>query len=156
MLENDNNFYSDSFKSTLTNKNLLQGILLVGIATFFLYQAMKLPFGTFVRAGPGLFPIVIGSMLFLIAIAILVKAFLIPSEKIQFKFKGITIITVSLILFASISEHFNMLTGIIAMVLCSSFASSNFNILRSLKIGASLALIAYGMQRLFGFQLPLF
>ena len=56
-----------------------------------------------------------------------------------------------------ISEHLNMIVGIVFMVFCVSFAgTSSYSVMRNLKISAGLIAVAFAFQKLLGFNLPLY
>ena len=142
--------------AALKNEQLLKGLLLVAIALLFGVQALTLPFGSFTRAGPGLFPVIVSGTLLVVALAIIARSRVVKAAPLDFKLKGITIVVASLILFVFVSEHVNMLAGIVSMVFVASLAGHDFNATRSLTIAAALSLVALAMHKLLGFQLPLF
>ena len=56
-----------------------------------------------------------------------------------------------------ISEHVNMIAGIVFMVFCASFAgTASYSVVRNLKIAAGLIAVAFAFQKLLGFNLPLY
>ena len=70
---------------------------------------------------------------------------------------NISIILASLCGFAVISEHVNMVVGIVFMVFCASFAgTAKYSVMRNFKISAGLIAVALAFQKLLGFNLPLF
>ena len=59
--------------------------------------------------------------------------------------------------FAVISEHLNMIAGIVFMVFFESFAgTASYSVVRNLKISAGLIAVALAFQKLLGFGLPLY
>jgi hypothetical protein len=58
--------------------------------------------------------------------------------------------------FALLSEHVNMIVGILFLVFCSSFAATTYSVVRNLKIAAGLIAIAFMFRNLLGLQLPLY
>jgi hypothetical protein len=76
---------------------------------------------------------------------------------LDFNIRNIALILASLCGFALISEHINMIAGIVVMVFFVSFAgSSPYSVMRNLKISAGLIVIALAFQKLLGFNLPLY
>ena len=57
----------------MTNRNLLRGLFLVAIALVFGLGSLKYPTGSFERAGPGLFPLLVSSLLFLLGVVTVVR-----------------------------------------------------------------------------------
>jgi hypothetical protein len=75
---------------------------------------------------------------------------------LSFNLKNITLILGSLVGFALISEHLNMIVGIVFMVFFASFAGKKYSVLLNLKISAGLIAIAFALQKLLGLNLPLY
>lgn len=140
----------------MNNRNLAKGLFLVAISLAFGLGSLRYPMGTFARAGPGLFPLMVSSLLFLVGVAVVVRALLTERVPIAFNPKNIALVLVSLIGFALISEHVNMIAGIVFMVFCASLAAMPYSIMRNLKIAAVLIAIALAFQKFLGLQLPLY
>jgi hypothetical protein len=140
----------------MVNQNTGRGLLLAAVAFFFLVQAPKLTIGSLSRPGPGLFPVMVASLLLLIAIVIVVRSRFIEAVPLDFRFRNIALIAASLVTFTLVSEFVNMLAGIAVMVTLASLASEDFSIPRTATIAGALCLIAFAMKRLLGVQLPLY
>ncbi len=141
----------------MNDRNLVRGLFLLAISLAFGLQAMRYPIGEFSRAGPGLFPIMVASLLALIAVITIVRSRFVEHHHIEFNFKNIAIILASLCSFALISEHVNMIAGIACMVFIASFAgTAAYSVMRNLKIAAGLIGVALAFQKLLGFNLPLY
>ena len=140
----------------LVNQNIGRGLLLAAVALLFLVQAPKLTIGSLSRPGPGLFPVMVASLLFFIAIVIVVRSRFLESVPLDFHFRNIALVAASLLCFALISEYVNMLAGIIVMATMVSFASDDFSIPRAATIAGALCLIAFAMKKFLGVQLPLY
>ena len=113
-------------------------------------------FGQFSRAGPGLFPLLVSCLLFLIGLITVVRAHFIERVHLEFNVKNIAVVLASLCGFALISEHLNMIAGIVFLVFCSTYAGTSYSVVRNLKISAVLIGIAFALQKLLGLNLPLF
>lgn len=140
----------------MVNQNTGRGLLLAAVAFFFLVQAPKLTIGSLSRPGPGLFPVMVASLLLLIAIVIVVRSRFIEAVPLDFRFRNIALIAASLVTFTLVSEFVNMLAGVAVMVTLASLASEDFSIPRTATIVVALCLIAFAMKRLLGVQLPLY
>ena len=140
----------------MNDRNLVKGLFLIAIALLFGLGSLRYPMGSFARAGPGLFPLLVSSLLCLLGVAAVVRALLAERVPLQFNLKNIALILASLVGFALISTHVNMIGGIVFMVLCASLAGSSFSIARSLKVAGGLIAVALIFQRLLGLQLPLY
>ena len=129
----------------------------MAISLVFGLASLRYPTGQFSRAGPGLFPLIVSCLLFLIGLITVVRSRFVERIHLEFNVKNIAIILASLCGFAVISEHLNMIAGIVFMVFCASFAgTSSYSVVRNLKISAGLIAVALAFQKLLGFNLPLY
>jgi hypothetical protein len=140
----------------MNNRNLVRGIVLIVIALTFGLGALRYPIGGFGRAGPGLFPLLVSSLLLLLAIATVVRALLTDRVPIDFRTKNIAVILTSLCGFAVLSTYVNMIAGIVFMVFCASLAATSYSVVRNLKIAGGLIAVAFLFQKFLGLQLPLY
>jgi len=129
----------------------------MAISLAFGLQSLSYPIGQFSHAGPGLFPLLVSSLLFLIGLITVVRSRFDERVHLNFNLKNIAIILGSLCGFAILSEHVNMIAGIVFMVFCASFAgTSSYSVVRNLKVAAGLIAVALAFQKLLGFNLPLY
>jgi len=139
----------------MNNLNLVRGVFLVAISLAFGLTSFGYKIGDFSRAGPGLFPAVVSGLLFLIGIASVIKARYVKPVPIDYNFRNIVIIIVSLAGFAFISEHINILVGIFFLAFSASYAGRNNSLKRNIKICIGLSLVACGFKFLLHLNLPL-
>ena len=140
----------------MNDRNLARGLFLAAVSLAFGLGALRYPIGDFANAGAGLFPLMVSSLLFVIAVVTIVRARLVQPEPLDFNVKNIALILASLCGFALVSKLLNMTAGIVFMVFVASFAGSSHSWQRSLKISAGLVLVAFGFQKLLGLNLPLY
>jgi Tripartite tricarboxylate transporter TctB family len=141
----------------MNDRNLVRGLFLIAISLAFGLVSLRYPIGQFSRAGPGLFPLLVSGLLFLIGLITVVRSRFVERAHLEFNIKNIAIILASLCGFAVISEHVNMIAGIVFMVFCASFAgTSTYSVARNLKISAGLIAVALAFVKLLGFNLPLY
>lgn len=141
----------------MNDRNLVRGLFLVAISLAFGLESLRYPIGEFSRAGPGLFPLMVASLLLLVGVITVVRSRFVERVHMEFNPKNISIIIASLCGFAVISEHINMIAGIVFMVFCASFAgTAKYSVVRNLKIAAGLILVGLAFQKLLGFNLPLY
>lgn len=141
----------------MNNRNLARGLFLLAISLTFGLEALRYPLGDVSRPGPGLFPLMVSSLLFLIGLITTVRSRFLERVHLEFNAKNIAIILTSLCGFALISRHLNMIAGIVFMVFCASFAgTSSYSVVRNLKVAAGLIAVAFAFQKLLGFNLPLY
>jgi len=140
----------------MNNRNLIKGLFLVAISLVFGLGSLRYPMGSFARAGPGLFPLLVSSLLFLVGVAVVVRALLSERTAMTFNPRNIALVLGSLVGFALISEYVNMIAGIVFMVFCASFAGTSYSVVRNLKIAGVLIAVAFAFQKFLGLQLPLY
>ncbi len=127
----------------------------MAIALAFGLMSLNYSIGQFRRSGPGLFPLLVSCMLFVIGLITVVRARFVEPVPLSYNFKNIAIILISLIGFALISEYFKMLAGILFLVFFSSLAASSYSLARNLKIAAVLIGVALIFKYSLGLNLPL-
>jgi hypothetical protein len=108
------------------------------------------------QAGPGLFPLVVGSLLFIIAVLTLVQSSVIEAVPLYFNAKNIALIMLGLGGFVVLSDYVGMLAGIIVLVFLASWAGTSHSWKRSIQVSIALIIVAFGFQKLFGLNLVLF
>jgi hypothetical protein len=140
----------------MNNRNVLKGLFLILVSLGFGLGALRYPMGSFDRAGPGLFPLLVSSLVFVLGVITVVRAMLVERVAMTFNPRNIGLIIVSLIAFVLVSKYVNMIAGIIVMVFCATAAGTSYSIVRNLKIAAGLIAMAFFFQKVLGVQLPLY
>jgi len=140
----------------MNDRNLVRGLFLMAISLVFGLGSLRYSIGQFSNPGPGLFPLLVSCLLFLIGLLTVVRSRFIKPVHLDFNLKNIALILLSLCGFAVISEHLNMIAGIAFMVFCASFAGTWYSVVRNLKVTAGLIAIGLALQKLLGLDLPLF
>lgn len=140
----------------MNDRNLVRGLFLMAISLAFGLTSLRYPIGQFSRAGAGLFPLIVSSMLLLVGIATVVRSRFTKPERLEIQIKNIALILASLCGFALITHFVNMILGIIFLVFCSTLAGRNYSVVRNLKVCAGLILVALAFQKLLGLNLPLY
>ena len=139
----------------MNNINFLKGVLLIAIAVTFGIASTSYSLGDISRAGPGLFPFFVSCALGLIGTFAIIRSRYIEPKPISHSFKNVTVILLAICLFAFVSSHVNSIAGIFALVFCSSLASSDYSVVRNLKISAALIAIAFVFSHFLDLNLPL-
>jgi hypothetical protein len=141
----------------MNDRNILRGLFLIVIALAFGVSSLRYPAGDFSRAGPGLFPLMVSSLLLVIGLITVIRSRFVEAHRLDFNYKNIAIILGSLCAFALVSQFVNMIAGIAVMVFCASFAGrASYSVVRNLKISLGLIAVAVAFQKLLGFNLPLY
>jgi Tripartite tricarboxylate transporter TctB family len=140
----------------MITRNLAQGLVLIAISLAFGLGALRYPVGRLDQTGPGLFPLLVSSLLFLIGVATVVRSLLTEPVSLHFRLKNIAIILTSLCGFTVVSHYVNMIAGTVFLVFCATLAGRQYSIGRNAVVVVVLIGIAVVLQKLFGFQLPLY
>lgn len=140
----------------MNNRNFIRGVFLMAIAALFGGVGFRYSVGVFSHSGPGMFPVMVSCFLFLIGLLTAVRSFFVPRVPLDYNVKNIVVILASLVGFALISEHLNMVLGIVFLVFCSTAAGTSYSVVRNLKISVGLIAIAFAFKELLGLSLPLY
>lgn len=141
----------------MKNLNFVSGLFLMAIALVFGLVSFQYKIGQFSRAGPGLFPLLVSSLVFLIGVATMVRSRFIAPVPLNYNLRNIVLVLLGICGFTLLSQYINMIVGIVFLVFCSSFAGiAPYSVVRNLKISAGLIAIALAFQHLLGLNLPLY
>ncbi|TMH03442.1 MAG: tripartite tricarboxylate transporter TctB family protein [Betaproteobacteria bacterium] len=139
----------------MNDRNLVRGLFLAAVSLAFGLGALRYPIGDFSHAGPGLFPLLVSCLLFVIAVITIVRSRFVDPMPLNFNLKNIALILLGLCGFALISRLLDMMAGIVFMVFVASFAGTSYSWKRNLKVSAGLIAVAFAFQKLLGLNLPL-
>lgn len=139
----------------MNNINFVRGLFLMAVALIFGVASLNYQVGQFSRSGPGLFPLLVSAMLFVVGLVTLIRSRFVDPEPFPLKIKNIVIILLSLCGFVAVSHFVNMIAAIVFLVFFSSLANSKVSHMRSLKIAVSLVIVAFIFRNLLGLNLPL-
>ncbi|MCQ0986046.1 tripartite tricarboxylate transporter TctB family protein [Jiella marina] len=128
----------------LKDRDLLSGLLFLAIGGAFALGALDLSIGTTRRMGPGYFPLMIGSLLVLIGVALIVKSVIhrrpVPLERLYFR--PVAGLTLSICTFALLIERVGLVLTCIATVLVAGLASSETKWTENALIAVAMAVFA--------------
>ena len=97
--------------------------------------------GTALKMGPSYFPTILGSLLIVIGVISLIRSFIKPGRPFgAFAFKGLLLITSSIILFGFIIRGAGLVIALPVLVIISSCASIRFHWKYSLVLAAGLTI----------------
>ncbi len=135
------------------NQHLARGLLLAAIALAFGLGALRYSLGSLVHAGPGLFPLLLSGLLFILALVTIVQSRFLAAEPLYFNVKNIVLIMVALGGFVVLSKYVAMIAGIAFLVFVSSLAGSSHSWKRSLQVTLALIVVAFLFQKFLGLNL---
>lgn len=140
----------------MNNRNFVRGLFIIAIALLFGVVARNYKIGELSRSGAGLFPLMVSSFLLLIGVLTLIRSYFIEPVPLSYNVKNIALILLALAGFAVLSEHLNMIVGIIFLVFVATFAGTSYSVLRNIKVSIGLIAIAFAFKNFLGLNLPLF
>jgi hypothetical protein len=140
----------------MKNRNFVRGLCLMAIALLFGLGALNYNIGQLSRSGPGMFPMLVSCMLFLIGLLTVVRSHFYDPVPLDYSVKNIALILTSLAGFALISQFLNMLLAIVFLVFCSTLAGTSYSVARNIKISLGLIAVAFAFKNLLGLELPLY
>ena len=91
----------------------------------------------------------------LIGVATVIRSRFVARQPMELNLRNIGIVIGSLCGFALISEHIDMVAGIVFMVFASTAAGLSYSWVRNVKISLGLVAMAFALQKLLGLNLPL-
>ncbi len=141
----------------MSNRNFVRGLCIIAIALLFgVTSLMQYKIGELSRSGPGLFPFGVSCMLLLVGIITIVRAHYVDPTPLNYNVKNISLVLLGLCGFAVISEHINMILGIVFMVFVTTYAGTSYSVVRNIKISLGLIAVAFAFKNLLGLNLPLY
>ena len=140
----------------MIDRNLARGLFIMAISLAFGLTSLRYPIGDLARAGAGLFPLMISSLLFLVGLSTVVRSRFIEKQPLEFNYRNIALVLGSLCGFGVLTLLLNMVFGIIFLVFCSTFAGKTYSWVRNVKVSLALIAVAYAFQKGLGLNLPLF
>lgn len=128
--------------TVLREKDFLAGMAFVAIGGFFAIGALDFGIGTARRMGPGYFPLVLGSVLVLVGMALSAKAIWQRSGDLvgRLYLRPVISLFAAIVGFAVLLETAGLVAACLAAVLIASLASRETTLLGSLAVAVVMAL----------------
>ncbi|MFT3961780.1 tripartite tricarboxylate transporter TctB family protein [Propionivibrio sp.] len=139
------------------NKDLLAGLLFIGIALGFLAVGRDLEIGAALDMGPGYFPAVIAGLLALLGLAVTLGALKNRAGRSlpRFKWKPLAMVVGAPLIFAALVDFFGLAPALIAAVWFSTLASRPWHAWKSLGLSVLIAVFCWLVFALaFGMPIP--
>lgn len=146
--------------SIKSQKDLVAGLLFLGIGLFFTIASLEYRLGTPSRMGPGFFPLILGLILAALGAGVAVGAMRGAHEPAgdleTLNFRGLIIVVFATLLFAILIPSMGLLVTLPICAAVTSFAGRGAN-LRVICINVAVQLIiGFGIfHKLLGLQIPL-
>ena len=138
-------------------KDFWTGVIYVAFGCAAIFISRDYGMGTAVKMGPAYFPTILSVLLILIGVVSLVRSFLKPGNPVgAFAFKGLILITISIILFGFIVRGAGLIIALPVLVIVSSYASIRFHWQYVLVLAAGLTVFCILIfQKGLGVPLPI-
>jgi hypothetical protein len=124
----------------LERKDFWSGLLLIAIGGGAVFMARNYQFGSSLRMGPGYFPNILGAALALFGIYFLGKGLRSHAEKIEgsLSLRALIIVPLSLVLFGLLIDRAGFIPAMLALIIGSAAASTQFKIVEVLLFAVGL------------------
>ena len=133
------------------NKDLLAGLLMIGVGAAAFYMALDYPFGSALRMGPGYFPRVLAGILIAFGIYVGLRG-LRSQEKVEgvWGWKALALITLALVAYGWLMDRIGMIPSLVVMFFIAALAGHQFRfkevvILTTVMTAFAWAVFIYGL-----------
>ena len=117
------------------------GLIYICFGSSAILIAREYGMGTAVKMGPAYFPTILGGLLIGIGAISIIRCFVIPGAPIgSFAFKGLVLVSVSVVLFGFVVRGAGLAVAIPLLVIISAWASSQFRWRATLMMAAGLTI----------------
>lgn len=136
-------------------KDVLGGLLFIGLAVVFWWQSQKLNLGSSVRMGPGYFPMLLSSLLGIIGLLVLASGLRVQGEMPRgFSWRGLGVLTAAIVFFGIALEPLGFAPALAVTVFVTSLASHGFRPVTAVVIAGVMTLFGWAVF-IIGLGLPL-
>lgn len=128
-----------------TQQDLIAGLLTIAFALLILFEASHYSFGTLFRMGPGLFPIGLAGLIFILGVALALQSLRRrkAGHAVEIRLRPVVMIGAGVILFALLFERFGIAPATLALVLVSTLAEPQWRPWRALAVAVTMTLFVY-------------
>lgn len=130
-------------------RDAIGGLFLIAVSILFIIIAAQYQFGTLLRMGAGLYPILVAGILGLLGVALFVSGLRADPESQEkgeaLQVRSTLAVLGSVTVFALTLERFGLIISTFLLVAIAAFAETKPRLLRSLVVAACLAVLAVGI-----------
>ena len=136
-------------------KDFWTGLIYVFFGSSAILIGREYGMGTAIKMGPAYFPTILGGLLVGIGAISVIRSFIIPGTPIAaFAFKGLTLVTVSALVFGFLVRRAGLAVALPLLVIISAYASTRFRWRPTLLLAAGLTVFC-ALVFLKGLGIPL-
>ena len=149
---------TDSNLQLLARKNVLAGLLFMGVAILGLYLSRDYPIGTALRMGTGYVPRLLCWILLALGACVLLQGLReSPSAQgtvARLGWRPLVLVTAGLVLFALTLERLGLVVAILLLTIAGAYATRGRNIVETLLVALVLIALSWGIF-IYGLQLTI-
>lgn len=121
-------------RGIVARKDFWSGLMLIAIGGGAVYIARNYAFGSALRMGPGYFPTVLGAALVLFGVYFVVKSLRADAARLEqsWSLRALVVLPASLILFGLLIDRAGFIPAMLALIIGSATASSQFRLIEVL------------------------
>lgn len=133
-------------------KDFFAGLLYIAFGGCAVAIGSGYPLGSAARMGPGYFPVLVGSLLFVVGILVAARGLNVKSERLgRFAIKPLVLVLGAVILFANTIETLGLAAAVLAVVVIGYLANTRWRplelvVLAVLLTSASVLIFYYGLK----------
>ena len=124
----------------LERKDFWSGVMLIVIGGGALFIARNYQFGSSLRMGPGYFPTVLGALLVMFGVYFAIQGLRSGAEKLEgtWSLRALIVLPLSLVLFGLLIDRAGFIPAMLALIIGSAAASTQFKLVEVLLFSAFL------------------
>jgi putative tricarboxylic transport membrane protein len=128
------------------NAGFWSGLMLVGTGAAAIVIAADYRLGSALRMGPGYFPAALGGILIILGLVVLARGLKDPQPIVgRWSLRALVLLPLSLVLFGVLMEYAGFVPALLVLVVGSSAAGKEFNIVEALMLAVVLTVCAVGV-----------
>jgi hypothetical protein len=142
------------FSQIRNPKDFFTGLILLGVVAIYTLGLFDLRIGTLSRPGPGYFPLILTSLLFVFAVAILINGLRGKGEPVgAIPWRAVILVTAAVVFFGFTIKGLGLVLALGIAVVLSCMASVKWNAIQALTTAAVLVFFTW-LVFLWGLGLP--
>lgn len=124
-------------------RDILGGLLMIGIGVFAVVHAQRYELGELQRMGPGFFPVMLGAILAILGVFILIPAFFRQGTSIKVEWQSLIWVIIGIVIFGLLLDTLGLVITSAAMVIATSMPGIDMTWKARLILAAVVAAITY-------------